>query len=55
MTGIVFQKNWEVLKEDICKAVEDFIETTMVPNNLNETHMCPVPKRDYLEEVGNPV
>jgi hypothetical protein len=44
-----FQKNWEVLKSDVVKAVKIFFDSGTMPPRVNETTIVLLPKKNELE------
>jgi hypothetical protein len=41
-----FQRNWELLKDDVVKAVKNFFDTGQMQEGVNETTIVPIPKKD---------
>ena len=39
-----FQRNWEVLKENIIRVVNEFFKTGIMPEGVNETSIVLIPK-----------
>lgn len=39
-----FQRNWASLKNDVIKAVRDFFESGKMPEGVNDTIICLIPK-----------
>lgn len=52
LNGLFYQKNWECVKEDICKAVKDFFDGGEFPMTLNETMVALVPKVPLPESIS---
>lgn len=50
--GLFFQKNWESVKGDVCKAVMNFFNGGQIPNELNETLVTLIPKVPLPESIN---
>lgn len=46
-----FQRNWDVIKEDVVTAVQSFFENGLMPPGVNETSIVIIPKKDTPEEL----
>jgi hypothetical protein len=44
-----FQRNWDVVKQDITKAVKNFFEMGNMPEGVNEIAIILIPKKDAAE------
>jgi hypothetical protein len=45
------QRNWGLLKDDIVKAVQEFFSSGVLPEDVNETAIVLIPKKDNPEEL----
>jgi hypothetical protein len=45
------QRNWDLLKEDIVKAVQVFFSSGVLPAEVNETAIVLIPKKNNPEEL----
>lgn len=50
--GLFFQRNWEILKDDIGRAVKDFFQNGNIKNEVNETIVTLVPKVVLPESIN---
>lgn len=50
--GLFFQRNWEILKDDIGRAVKDFFQNSNIKNEVNETIVTLVPKVALPESIN---
>lgn len=46
-----FQRNWEVLKNDVCKAVKLFFDQKVMPEGVNTTAIVLIPKKKESKEL----
>jgi hypothetical protein len=46
-----FQRNWEVLKEDVFTTVRKFFDTEQMPAGVKETTIVLLPKKEDLEQL----
>jgi hypothetical protein len=44
-----FQKNWELLRSGITRAVQDFFQSGVMPQGVNEIAIVLIPKKEELE------
>lgn len=51
--GLFYQKNWESVKGDICKAVKSFFNGGCFPRELNETSVTLIPKIALPESINH--
>lgn len=49
--GMFFQKHWEVVKTEVCAAIEEFFLNGQLPNVINETIVALVPKIPLPESI----
>ena len=47
--ALFFQKNWELVKENVLKTVMLVLEGKGMPDHLNDTHIVLIPKTDHPE------
>lgn len=50
--GLFYQKNWETLKEDIYKMVQQFFDTSELELDFNATNVVVVPKVPMAESIS---
>lgn len=50
--GLFFQKYWEIIKDDVCKAVRGFFQSGHMLSEINRTNMVLIPKVQTAEEVN---
>ena len=43
-TALFFQKNWELVKDQITAEIKEFFRTGILPEEWNHTHLCLIPK-----------
>ena len=46
-----FQRNWEVLREEVIGAVRIFFDEGVMPEGVNNTSIVLIPKKDNLDEL----
>jgi hypothetical protein len=46
-----YQRNWDVLKDEIIQGVLNFFETGLMPDGVNETSIVLIPKVDHPMEL----
>uniref|UniRef100_A0A452XL47 Reverse transcriptase domain-containing protein n=1 Tax=Aegilops tauschii subsp. strangulata TaxID=200361 RepID=A0A452XL47_AEGTS len=46
-----YQRNWSVVKGEICAAVQDFFMTGLMPDNVNDTEIVLIPKVPHPKEL----
>jgi len=46
-----FQRNWEVLREEVIGAVRNFFDEGVMPEGVNNTSIVLIPKKDKLDEL----
>jgi hypothetical protein len=44
-----FQRNWDVVKQDVIKAVQKFFDMGQMPPGVNDTFIVLIPKKDEPE------
>lgn len=52
-TVLFFQKMWGVIKEDLCKVLEEFYHNGVINGSNNETFICLIPKKSNSCKVTN--
>lgn len=52
LNGLFYQKNWDSIKGDICRAVWDDFNGGNIPESLNETLVALVPKVPLPESIN---
>ena len=45
------QRNWGIIKEDVIRAVQRFFEEGIMPDNVNDTSIVLIPKKNNPEEL----
>lgn len=50
--GMFYQRNWDVIKDDICSAICGFFEDGRLPLDINETLVTLVPKVHMPESIN---
>lgn len=53
LSGMFYQKSWNVIVNDITKMVRNFFKYGTLPEKINETHIILVPKIPHPEEIGH--
>ncbi|CAA7029802.1 unnamed protein product [Microthlaspi erraticum] len=48
-----FHSNWETIGEHITTEIQDFFRTGSLPQNLNATHICLIPKKTSPKSVAD--
>lgn len=51
--GLFFQKNWDCVKYDVCRAVMNFFNGGEIPMELNETMVTLIPKIPLPESINH--
>ena len=46
-----FQRNWEVLREEVIGAVRNFFDEGVMPEGVNNTSIVLIPKKDKPDEL----
>ena len=46
-----FQRNWEVLREEVIGAVRNFFDESVMPEGVNNTSIVLIPKKDKPDEL----
>lgn len=49
--GRFFQRNWPVLREDVIRAVQELLDTGVMPPGVNDTCIVLIPKVPYPETL----
>lgn len=52
LNGMFYQKHWEVVKEDVCNAIQIFFQQGILPTEINETIVTLIPKIPHPEYVA---
>ncbi|CAN0922514.1 Transposon TX1 uncharacterized 149 kDa protein [Linum grandiflorum] len=45
-----FKNYWEIVKEDVCAAVMEFMASSSLPTSINSTFIVLIPKKECVEE-----
>ncbi|XP_056846710.1 uncharacterized protein LOC130497708 [Raphanus sativus] len=51
MTALFYQKFWDIVKDDLTLMVNKFLTEGIMPNGLNETNICLIPKTTKPNEM----
>lgn len=52
LTGLFYQRHWNILQHDITAAVKEFFLTAKLPDNINSTHISLIPKIPSPEDIN---
>src|SRR4051812_28535615 len=44
LPALFYQRHWPMVREDVCRAVRDFLEGVAAPDDLNATTIVMIPK-----------
>ena len=44
LPALFYQRHWSVVKEDVCKAVKEFLNGASTPEGFNDTVIVMIPK-----------
>lgn len=46
-----FQRNWDVLKQGVCRGVLEFFTSGTMPEGVNDAVIVLIPKKDFPEDL----
>jgi hypothetical protein len=44
LPALFYQRHWSLLKEEVCRAVKDFLHVVDIPSDFNDTIIVLIPK-----------
>lgn len=51
LNGLFYQNHWEIVKEEVCRAVKGFFQGENFPTEINETEVALAPKVALPESI----